>query len=218
MVSSAPISASSPSRPIVALAGARQRRLQHGGRSLGVELGIVGEDHRLELAQLRPGLEPELLDQEPPALAHHLERLGLAAGAVEREHQLAAQPLPERVLGDQRAQLADEIDRLPARQLGRDPLLDRLDLELLEPHDLALRELVEAMVGERRAAPQRQRVDEPLLSTVVGPTRASFQLRLEAAAVDRDPLDLERVPGGPPPDRQRSPTRARRRDTCFCSA
>ena len=41
-------------------------------------------------------------------LAVDLERLGLAARAVEREHLLAAQPLAQRVLGGQRLELAHE--------------------------------------------------------------------------------------------------------------
>ena len=152
----------------------------------------MGEDHRLQPAQLRAGLEPELLDQEPAALAHDLERVRLAAGAVERQHQLPAQPLAQRVLGHERAQLADQVGGVAARQLGRQPLLDRLQPQLLQARDLALGELVEAMVGERGPAPQRQRRLE-----LVG-----RQQRLEAAAVDRVALDLQRVAGRAPAHRQ----------------
>ena len=178
----------------------RQRRGEHVRLVLGVELGIVGEDHRLEPAQLRAGLEPELVDQEPAALAHHLERVRLASGAVERQHQLPAQPLAQRVLGHERAQLADQVDRLAAGELGREPLLDRLQPQLLQARDLALGELVEAMVGQRRAAPQRER-DASCAAARVG-RRARRQQRLEAAAVDRLALDLQRVARRAPADRQ----------------
>ena len=43
------------------------------------------------------------------ALAVGLERLGLAPGAVEREHLLAAQPLAQRMLADERLELAGDL-------------------------------------------------------------------------------------------------------------
>ena len=171
---------------------------------------------RLQPAQLGPGLEAELLDQVPAAVAHDLERVGLAAGAVEREHQRPAQPLAQRVLGHERAQLADQVGGLPARQLGGEPLLDRLQPQLLQARDLALRELVEAVVGQRRPAPQRERRGSCRPPSA---RPAPLEQRLEAAAVDRLAVDLQRVARGAPADAAaRSPSRARRRETCFCSA
>ena len=54
-----------------------------------------------------------------------VERLGLASRAVEREHQLAAQPLAQRVLGDQRLELADQLSVAAERELGVDAPLER---------------------------------------------------------------------------------------------
>ena len=78
---------------------------------------------------------PEALDERLPRLAVDLERLGLAARAVEREHLLAAQPLAQRVLGDERLELGDERRVPPERELGVDPLLERREPQLLEPLD-----------------------------------------------------------------------------------
>ena len=156
-ISSAPISASSPSRPIVAFATVGSGAWSTSVGILGVQLGIVGQDHRLQPAQFRPRLESELFDQQPPALAHDLQRVRLAPGAVERQHQRSAQPLAQRVFGHERAQLADQVGRVAAHQLLRHPLLDRLQAQLLQAGDLALGELVDAMVGERGAPPQGQR-------------------------------------------------------------
>ena len=100
--------------------------------------GSCREDRLLELAQLAAGLDPELLDERPPRLLVGLERLGLAARAVEREHQLAAQALAQRVLVDQRLELADERRRgAPSARSRVDPLLERSEAQLLEPGDLA---------------------------------------------------------------------------------
>ena len=171
----------------------RERRGQRVGHRLGVELGVVREDHRFQPAQLRPRLEAELVDQEPPSLAHRLERVGLPARAVEREHQPPAQALPQRVLGHQGAQLADQIAGLAVFEIGGQSFLGRFQAQLLEPLDLGLREVVEPVVGERRSAPQRERLDE----------LAAAHQRLEAVGVERRALDLQRVARGPPAHGQR---------------
>ena len=49
------------------------------------------EDGSLEALELIVRLEPELLVEQPPARAVDLERVCLAAAAIEGEHQLAAQ-------------------------------------------------------------------------------------------------------------------------------
>jgi len=54
---------------------------------------VLAQDRPLELLQRRPGLDPELIDEQLPPGPVGLERLGLPPGAVEREHQLGARPL-----------------------------------------------------------------------------------------------------------------------------
>ena len=76
-------------------------------------------------------LQAERLDHEPPSRAEELEGLRLPAGAVERQHELAAQTIAQRVLGDQPLELGNEpcmpsqgeirldnkrIDNLPAQE------------------------------------------------------------------------------------------------------
>ena len=90
------------------------------GRGLRPRLGrqrqrrILREHRALELAQPLARLDAELLDERAPRVLVGLQRVGLAVGAVEREHQLGAQPLAVRVLGDQRLEL-----RRPPRRGGR---------------------------------------------------------------------------------------------------
>ena len=106
------------------------------------------------------GSSPKLVDERLPRRAVGLERLGLPPGAVEREHQLAAQALAQRVLGDERLELGHER-RVPAeRELGLDPLLERREPQLLEPLDGRARERLVREVGERRPAPEVERLAE----------------------------------------------------------
>src|SRR5204862_6847660 len=73
-----------------------------------VEHRVVTQDRALELLELRARLEPELLDEDAATLAVARERLRLPARPVEREHQLPAQLLSQRLLCDERLELRDE--------------------------------------------------------------------------------------------------------------
>ena len=66
----------------------------------GSDRRVLREDRILESPQVGTGLERKFLREHAPRLAERLERVGLAAAAVQREHQLPPQPLPERVLLD----------------------------------------------------------------------------------------------------------------------
>ncbi len=55
-----------------------------------------------------------------------MQRLGLAVGAVEGEHELAPEPLAQRVPSDERLQLADELSVAAEREVGLDPLFERV--------------------------------------------------------------------------------------------
>ena len=134
--------------------GRRQRRRRGTGRGGSGQLGVVLEDRLLEPPQLGVGLDPQLLDQQPAPLAHHLERLRLPAAAIQRQHQVRPQPLSQRMLGHQRPRRSDQVGVAPAGELGAYPLLDRLDAQLLEAVDLALCEVFEAVIGQRRPAPE----------------------------------------------------------------
>ena len=116
----------------------------------------MGEDRLLELAQLAAGFEAQLAGEPVAQVAERRERVGVPAGAVEREHLLPAQPLAQRVLGDERLQLPRDVGVAAEREVGLDALLQRQDPQLLEAPDLRLREGLVAEVGEHRSAPQRE--------------------------------------------------------------
>ena len=73
------------------------------------ERRVLAQDRRLQLAQRGARLEPELLDQQLAPGAVDVERLGLAAGAVEREHQQAARALAQRLGGHQLLQVGQRL-------------------------------------------------------------------------------------------------------------
>ena len=101
-------------------------------------------------------LEAELLGEHTAALLVGVQRFRLTAGAVEREHELPARPLAERLLRDERFQLGDELVVSPQLEDGLDPLLPRGETELLEAGDLGLGEVLVPELGEGRPAPKRE--------------------------------------------------------------
>ena len=68
---------------------ASRSQLAVGVAGRRVESRVLGEDRSLELLKLAAGLEPKLLDQPAARVAIALERVGLAPGSVQREHQLS---------------------------------------------------------------------------------------------------------------------------------
>jgi hypothetical protein len=102
------------------------------------------------------GLDPELRDKRLSRLLVHLERLRLAPGSVEREHQLPAEALAKAMLAHQELQLGDEIGVAAEREIDLDPLLDSRQAQFLEPVYLGLRKALVGEIAQRRSAPQRQ--------------------------------------------------------------
>ena len=135
-------------------------RLGRGGQ---VERRVVGEDLLVQALQLRAGLDADLLHETGPCGAVGLECLRLPPGPVEREHPLAVQALAQRVLGDERVELAGQLGVTAGRQVGIDRRLRCPQPQVLEPADLRRGERLVGQVGEWLAAPQRQCLTRPRL-------------------------------------------------------
>ena len=114
------------------------------------------------------------------------ERLRLSAGAVEGEHLLGAQPLAMRVCGDERVQLAGDGVVRARVELRRDPGLDRREPRFVETRRVGAHERLVGDVGERRAAPERERLREAAVGDEL----------LEAGGVQLAGLDPQQVAGG----------------------
>ena len=83
-----------------------------------------------------PGSIPSSSDQPSARVAVGAQRLGLPARPVEREHELAAQPLAERMLGRECLELRRRAPVPAECQVGVHALLERCQPEFLEPLDL----------------------------------------------------------------------------------
>ena len=71
---------------------------------------------------------------------------------------MGAKPLPHGMPIDEGVDLADELRVPPRFEVGVDPFLEHAEPLLFEPHDLGLGEGLELHVGERRAAPDVERL------------------------------------------------------------
>ena len=153
-----------------AAGGQGKARTGRRGRS---KHGIVIEDRALLRAQIRPGLETELFIEQVAQLGIRLERLGLTPRPVEREHEPRAQPFPEWIVHDGAWSSEHSSPCRPSCEVGRDPLLERLQPKLVQPVGLTLDERFVTKLGERRAAPERERLAQSTsMPAVDAPKRA----------------------------------------------
>jgi hypothetical protein len=165
-----------------------------------VERRILIEDRALQALELGPRDDPEFLGQRAMGVLVGLECLGLAARPVEGEHELAAQPLPPRVLAHERLQLADDGGGASEREVRLDPLLEGAEPELLEAGDLGLSKRFVGELTQRGAAPQSNGLMEEAGGglDVGGRHRAPAvgEKLLEALGVQAAGLDPEQIPPG----------------------
>ena len=111
------------------------------------------ENRALELPERERRLDPERLHERAPRIAIRRECVRLPSRAVEGEHQLGTEALPERVLADQQLELAEELGTRAKSEISLDPLLEGFEPKLLEPSDLGLRPGLVGELGQRPASP-----------------------------------------------------------------
>ncbi len=109
-------------------------------------------------------LDPETVHERAAGRLVRLERLRLAAGPIERQHQLATKALAEWIFEDERLELADQLAFTPEGEIRLDPQLGGGEMQLLQSPDRRLCEGVVRELGQRRAAPQRECLAERLRS------------------------------------------------------
>ena len=155
-----------------------------------VERGVLAEDRVVEAPELGAGLDADRLDEHRAGVPVRVQRGGLAAAAVQREHPQAVQSFAQRLADHQRVQLADHVGVAPGGEVLADRLLDRREPQLLQPADLERRERLRGDVVERRPAPQRERVAR----------RARGDEALEAADVEIAPIAEPQLVAAPARD------------------
>src|SRR5581483_5186176 len=165
-----------------------------------LERRVLAQHQPFELAERRRRVDPELVREHPAQLLVARERLRVAARAVEREHVLRAEALAQRVLRDERLELADHVAVPTEREAGLQPPPERVQAQLLEPRLLAARERLREL-RERTAAPERERVGEKFArgrGVAAGERAAGRGDRpLEADEVELVVAELEQVAGRP---------------------
>ena len=183
------------------------------------ERRVLAQDRALQLAQPRARLEPELLHEPGARVAIDRQRLLLAPRAVEREHQLAAQLLAQRMLARERVELGDQ-----QRHARRAPAPRR---SALRPRTAAAPRAARARAARRRRARRR-----PVRARATGPRPPAAARSGQLRIVGRAPgvqQRLESVASRAPParpaadsrahcvSRRDSPSTLRRRETWLVS-
>ena len=116
----------------------------------------------MEAAQLGSRFDPDLPYEHLARLAVGLERVGLAPGAISREHLLATQTLPQRVLSDKPVELGDKLVMPAEREVSVDAILDRHQPPLVQARGVIDDCRLVGEVAERGSAPQRQCLVQPV--------------------------------------------------------
>ena len=123
-----------------------------------VQGGVLLQDPTFEVAELGARLDPELIDERPTSIAICPKRVGLAAGPIQRQHELLVEPLAQRHPLDAVGQVADRFAVTAEPQQQVDAPFRRRPPQFLEPGDLATGEVHAGDVLERFTSPQRQRI------------------------------------------------------------
>ena len=170
--------------------GDRQRPRRARRRLGGGEGWVLPEDRALQLLQSRARVEAEILGENLARVAVHLERLRLAVAAVEREDPLLEEPLAIRMLGGERFELGDDGVVAAAGELRVVAELERREPQLLEPLGLGGPPHLLRKIGERRPAPERERLAE-VVGRVVG--TAGFETGAAAIEQALEAVEIELV-------------------------
>ena len=143
-------------RAVVGLGVAR------AGRDQQVERRVLGQDGLLEALEADAGLDPQLVDQDLAGRPVGGQGVGLAARAVEGQHQLAVEVLAQRVAAGPAPPA-----RPPARGGGRGPARPRSGPRWRRPGAPRRRP-----ARARRCRPRRPRRPGPARATGRGPGAA----------------------------------------------
>jgi hypothetical protein len=156
------------------------------------------QDVALELLQGRTRVDAELLRQKRPGVLEGTKGIRLPAATVQGQQQQLPEPLTVAVGRDQGFQLGDDHRMPTTNELGLHPALHSCQPQLLQPRRLDLGEGLRCEVGQRRTAPQAERVRERGqrrlgLSLLQQPTRPGHE-RLEAAGVNVAGVHAQEIP------------------------
>ncbi len=168
---------------------------------------LTPQDRQLHRPQLGGRVDAQLVGQPDPKLVVAAQRVGLAAGGGQRGHQLTDQPFVQRVLGGQRLELTDDLQRAARRQVDLHAVENGAQMRLAQSGRMRRNRRdgrAAVGLGERGPAPQResgaQRGGRAV--RVAGAQGAGTGGGEQGETVDVDVvgIDGQAVPGGRPGD------------------
>ncbi len=154
---------------------------------------LLAKDLAVELLERPARLDPQLVDEQPPARVERLQRISLTAGSVERQHQLRTQALAQRVCAQERLDHRDHLVMPLELELGLDEILGRGQAELFEPPRLVLGEELQLRVRECRPAPEGERLAQKPGAFDRESGAGGVRQALEPAQVELLGLEVEHV-------------------------
>ena len=168
----------------------------------------------MQQGQLGTGIDAELIGQHAAHVLEGGQRVGLPAAAVQAQHELRVELLLQRMRRGQLAEFGHDLAMPAEVQVGVDPGDQRLHPLVLDGRHLAVPQQLRRHVGQRLAAPQRERLAQqvrrfrPAASLGRGvATRSQHAERpyVQLAVLDRDQvtgrLGLDQVGPGRPQGR-----------------
>jgi hypothetical protein len=143
-----------------------------------------------------PRFNTDLGDEGRAGLPAHLERVGLPSRPVQRDHEEAVEPLPQRMLGEQRPKLPGHVFVAAKLKVEANPLFDRGKARLLKQccgalDEIALHAVQRGPAPEVQRGVQRRRGVGDLIVCCL-PVRGSDQL-VELLAVQVLIVEVEQV-------------------------
>ena len=152
----------------------------------------------MDLLQLRARVDAEFIGQPDAQLLVGAQRIRLASARTQGAHQLAGEPLVQRMLRGERLQLGNQCGRVGELEIGLDAVEDGDQPQVVQARRVRA-ERCAGRVGERGTAPERDRRGEQLAGLAV--VAAAQCLRplagepFEAVGVDRLRLGRQPVAG-----------------------
>ncbi len=167
-------------------------------RRVPAEFRIMVEDRLLQLPQLWPRLDTELVGKQPPCPAERSQRLGLPPRPVQRLHELPVEPLMVRIGDSQGFQFRGHVLGPAEPEIGVDAPLQREQALPRQPPRRVAGERRLCDIGEGIAAPQAERAAQHRRGLViVAPASRRGRLRHELLKPERiHPVapDVQQIP------------------------
>ena len=98
-----------------------------------VQCSVLRDDRGLEFAEIRSGVDPQFIGEQPPCPLISAKGVALPAGAVKGEHQLAPSPFAQWRIGHRGLKIADDLCGAARREQRIGPILHQRGMALDPP-------------------------------------------------------------------------------------